>query len=176
MSPKFIKEFKKSQACKECDGRPPKGRQFCTDHLSKAREVWMLWSIIRRKSGRCSYCNRVVDVKGTIRCRIHRAYNIQKCRAWHALHGKAAAARAYKKQAAYITACRAQGDTRTKTQLLAERGLLRKQRRDALFVTLSAKYPHIVARTRGTTRRRPIAARPLQEYVTPPSQLVDSIK
>lgn len=145
MSPLFIKEFKKDNRCRQCAKRPAKRRRFCGAHLTQAREMFMLWSLLRRRRNVCSYCPRPTALPGTLRCGVHRTYNKKKCRAWFARHPEAIG-RARDVQRERLAAARALGDGRSRRQILQDRGTARRGRRTRLLVALSAKYPNIVAR------------------------------
>lgn len=146
MSPMFIKEFRKDNQCRQCHAATRRGRVTCGKHLVRARETWMLWSILRRERGLCSYCTRSAAKPGQIRCPRHAAINRRKCTAWHAVHGKEADERNRVKVNAYLDARRTAGDERSRRAIMAEKGAQRATRRADARARLAAKYPSVLTR------------------------------
>ncbi len=115
MSPFYVKYFKSTNPCPRCSSKVPGTRapqkSLCGAHLRIARVAFRLWSIQRRRQGRCLACDREA-LKFNCRCPVHREQNRLKCRRWDAAHPEAHD-RAYLKVLARINAgfCRCSATT-----------------------------------------------------------------
>jgi hypothetical protein len=86
MSPFFVRYFRSNNPCPSCPSRSPadkaSGKSLCGPHLALARIVWRLWSMARRRLGKCIDCTRKV-VPGNCRCKGCRSFNIKKSKAYY---------------------------------------------------------------------------------------------